>query len=218
MRPTVTQFLPCGKLRHVSQESTAGQDRTYARGRATKAHLLDVARDHFAEVGYRGSSLRDIAQRADMSHPGLLYHFPTKEALLMAVLERRDQVDGELTPVRGEDGMLAIENLIASAYRNESHRGVVELFAAVSAEATAPDHPAHGFFIDRYRSLVARLTEALEKVAADGALREGVDPASAAVRSVAVMDGLQVQWLLGSTDMSMGDAMRDHFASLIRDM
>ena len=202
----------------MKESSTAGQERTYARGRATKAHLLDVARDHFAEVGYRGSSLRDIAQRAGMSHPGLLYHFPTKEALLMAVLERRDQVDGELTPVRGEDGIVALRNLVTSARRNEDQRGVVELFAAVSAEATAADHPAHQFFIDRYRRLVGSVARAFEVVAAEGGLRDGVEPVSAAVRTIAVMDGLQVQWLLGSTDLSMGDAMHDHLASLVADL
>ncbi len=194
---------------------TAGQDRTYARGRATKSHLLDVARDHFAEFGYRGSSLRDIAQRAGMSHPGLLYHFPAKEALLMAVLERRDQVDGEVNPVRGEDGLVALRNLVQSAYRNEGNRGVVELFAVVSAEATSADHPAHDFFVARYERLVERVTLAFENVKATGLLRDGIVPGIAAVQTVALMDGLQVQWLLGSTDLSMGDAMRAHFAALV---
>ncbi|MFV0286659.1 MAG: TetR/AcrR family transcriptional regulator [Demequina sp.] len=199
----------------MSNDSTIGQERTYARGRATKAHLLDVARDHFAEFGYRGSSLRDIAQRAGMSHPGLLYHFPTKEALLMAVLERRDQVDGEVNPVRGEDGLVALRNLVASAYRNEANRGVVELFAVVSAEATSAEHPAHEFFVARYQRLVAAVTTAFERVRDAGQLHEGIDPGVAAVQTVALMDGLQIQWLLGSTPISMGDAMRAHFAALV---
>ena len=64
-----------------------------ARGIATRELILDTAMDLFRRFGYKSTSVRDIAARAGITHPGLLYHFPTKEALLMAVLQRRDELD-----------------------------------------------------------------------------------------------------------------------------
>ena len=40
--------------------------------------ILWPASDMFAEHGYRGASLALIAERVDMSTPGLLHHFPPR--------------------------------------------------------------------------------------------------------------------------------------------
>ncbi|RWX81300.1 TetR/AcrR family transcriptional regulator [Neorhizobium lilium] len=50
-------------------------------------HLLTVARDVVTEHG-ANASLRDIARRAEVSHVTLLRHFPTREALLDALLQK----------------------------------------------------------------------------------------------------------------------------------
>ncbi|MFI5955505.1 helix-turn-helix domain-containing protein [Cryptosporangium sp. NPDC051539] len=41
----------------------------------------------FVELGYHGSTIRDIAQRANLSVPGLYHHWPTKQHLLVALLD-----------------------------------------------------------------------------------------------------------------------------------
>ncbi len=83
--------------------------------------------------------------------------------------------------------------------RNALRRPIVELFTALAAEATSPDHPAHAYFVERYESTVARIGEQLSRRAREGGLRDGVEPDVAARQLVALMDGLQVQWLLSST-------------------
>ena len=53
-----------------------------------RSQLLDAALRAFADHGYEGASVRDIAARAQVA-PGLLYHyFPSKQALLLALFER----------------------------------------------------------------------------------------------------------------------------------
>lgn len=178
--------------------------RGYAKGRAKRREIIDQATVMFGDVGYRGASLREIAARCGISHPGLLHHFPTKESLLLAVLEHRDEADRAAVGVEDPDGVTGLRRLVDLVARNTGRRGIVELYAVLSAEATSADHPAHGYFQDRYRQALLATRTAYEHAAEAGALREGVDPAVAGAELIAVMDGLQVQWLLddGATDMA----------------
>src|SRR5215213_4061226 len=48
---------------------------------------LAGALEAFVELGYHGASVRDIAQRAGLSVPGVYHHWPTKQHLLVALLE-----------------------------------------------------------------------------------------------------------------------------------
>ncbi|OCX64701.1 TetR family transcriptional regulator [Thioclava sp. SK-1] len=53
--------------------------------RNTKA-ILEAALDVFSQYGFRGSTLDQIAQAAGLSKPNLLYYFPSKEAIHVALL------------------------------------------------------------------------------------------------------------------------------------
>ncbi|HVY09867.1 MAG TPA: TetR/AcrR family transcriptional regulator [Mycobacteriales bacterium] len=52
---------------------------------ATREQILDVALDLFVEQGYDNTSLREIAERMGFSKAALYYHFPSKDAILMAL-------------------------------------------------------------------------------------------------------------------------------------
>jgi len=63
-------------------------DRKGRKGRETAERILDVAEEVFAEKGYEGATLRDVAQAAGLRTPSLYNHFEGKDALYAAVLER----------------------------------------------------------------------------------------------------------------------------------
>jgi AcrR family transcriptional regulator len=176
----------------------------YAKGRAKRSEIIEQAMTLFGESGYRGASLREVAARCGMSHPGLLHHFPTKEALLQAVLERRDAEDSARLAVSRGTGLEPLRRLLDLVALNATRRGIVELFTVVSAEATSVEHPAHGYFVARYARAVATAERAYREASGAGALAPGVDPVGAGPALVALMDGLQLQWLLdgGRTDMA----------------
>ncbi|MGE4482963.1 TetR/AcrR family transcriptional regulator [Acidocella sp.] len=72
----------------ASPISKSGGDQSNgARTALIKQSALDTAARIFAEKGYRGTSLRDVADGLGISRPGLYYHFPSKEKLIEALVE-----------------------------------------------------------------------------------------------------------------------------------
>ena len=57
------------------------------RGRATRAHVIEVATRLFAEHGYDDTSIEAVQAGSAVSRGSLYHHFPGKEALFWAVLE-----------------------------------------------------------------------------------------------------------------------------------
>jgi len=193
----------------------------YAKGRATREEILDAAMLLFGEVGYHTASLREVASRVGISHPGLLHHFSSKAVLLAAVLARRDEVDEAAFQADLDAGHDYFEALAMIIERNAVRPAIVELFATLSAEATSPDHPAHAFFQDRYRTVVGQTAAEFERLRDAGRLRPGIDPLTAARLTVAVMDGMQIQWLLAADTPDdrpdMAAALRAQLAALLAD-
>ncbi|HYJ51003.1 MAG TPA: TetR/AcrR family transcriptional regulator [Microbacterium sp.] len=186
----------------------------YAKTSAKRTAILDAALEVFAESGYRAGSLRDVALRVGMSEAGLLHHFPNKSALLAAVLDRRDQHSQQRVTF-GADGGVTLQGLVELAAYNASVPGVVELYCVLSSEATAPDHPAHEYFVGRYEFTRSNIRRAFESLETQGRLMDGVTPQRAAVATIAMMDGLQVQWLLDRDVIDMAEELKTFFSSFV---
>ncbi|MFF9122845.1 TetR/AcrR family transcriptional regulator [Streptomyces sp. NPDC014889] len=67
----------------VTMDGTRQQQR---RGN-TRQRIQDVALELFAEQGYEKTSLREIAERLDVTKAALYYHFKTKEEILVSLFE-----------------------------------------------------------------------------------------------------------------------------------
>jgi AcrR family transcriptional regulator len=165
----------------------------YAGTGKRRQQIVSAARDAFALGGFRGSSVKEIADAVGMSNAGLLHHFSSKEELLLEVLNLREQSNDLPDDVHG---LAVLDHLRKVVQVDSVTQGVVALYVTVSAEATSPSHPAHDFFVARYRKATAALARRLQEARDEGKLRADLNPEFAARQLIAVLDGLQLHWLL----------------------
>ncbi|MEV6773791.1 TetR/AcrR family transcriptional regulator [Nocardia sp. NPDC051030] len=186
------------------------------RGEARREQIIDEALKAFADNGYRSASIAEIAERCGLSQPGLLHYFPNKAALLAAVLEYRDRLDYDRFGFdRNLRGKAALQKMVQLVEHNEHVPGLVQLFTVVTSEAVTVDHPARDWVVNRYRLLQAYLVKVLEDGIADGEFRPDINTAAHARQIFAMMDGLQLQWLLDPEHVDMPALFRTYIDELI---
>ena len=83
---------------------------------ANRAAILDAARAVFADVGYGGTSVRDIIRRTNLASGTFYNYFPDKESLFRAVIEQSaEKVRARVQAARREAGSL--EEFVAAGFR-----------------------------------------------------------------------------------------------------
>ncbi len=152
----------------------------------------------FATIGYSQVSLTEIAREGGLTAPGLRHHFPTKQHLLMAIIERRFDRTLDRANLRppDQDGtgpfriMLTITEMIAA------DPDLTQLFVLVMAESADARSQTHDLFVSRQEVIIADLVAQFQEAVTAGHLREDVDYRALARQCIAVTDGLQLQWIL----------------------
>lgn len=91
------------------------------KGERTALRVLDAAEARFAASGFAATTLRDVAADAGLREPSLYNHFPSKDALYTAVLDRAFQPMLDLLEV-----VLGAEDPTALPFPGES---MARLFA-----------------------------------------------------------------------------------------
>jgi AcrR family transcriptional regulator len=174
---------------------------------ARRRDILDAATEIFGAKGFTGGTLQEIADQVGMTHAGILHHFGSKDALLLEVLQHRDETDvADLAEQHIPDGMDLFRHLVRTAFANADRPGIVQAYAVLSAESVTHDHPGRDFFQKRYETLRAEVAHAFAVACAERGIREPETVAYASTSILAVMDGLQVQWLLDPTALDLGRA------------
>ncbi|MER5380166.1 TetR/AcrR family transcriptional regulator [Streptomyces sp. NPDC002688] len=180
---------------------------TRTRSEERRAEIVRAALEVIAERGYRGASLAAVAERVGLTQQGLLHHFPTKEALLVAVLKERDQWDAV------PDTTWRADLLVSLVEYNAMRPGIIQTFSALLGESVTEGHPAREFFTKRYTAVRRNMASVLRAEYGER-LPSGLTPERAAPLLVAVMDGLQYQWLLDPESVDMPAAFRDFLTLL----
>lgn len=190
---------------------------SYAKGVAKREEILERALDVIAREGYRGASIKELAEEVGLSQAGLLHYFDSKEELFTAILRKRDEIDSANFGLADDDGSVEgvdlREGYLGVIRHNADVPGLVQLFARLSVDASDPDHAAHEFFVARGKTLRTAFAAAIAAQQAAGELSDRIDPDTLARIFQAVADGLQVQWML-EPDVDMAGTIDSLFTAL----
>lgn len=176
--------------KHLSSREPAAS--APAQGREA---ILSVAKKQFAEHGYQGATLSQIAARAEVSKANIFHHFGSKEGLYLAVL--KDYCE-QLSPLRGSRPISAptcteqlrqfarvhLENML-------TEQGAVRLFLRelLAKDSLRKEMLAKGVIEDNFARLVQMVREGQEA----GEIRPDLDPAILAT----VLLGADVFFFIG---------------------
>ena len=185
------------------------------RGAERREAILDAALHVFAARGYRAGALGEIAARVDVSPAAILYHFGSKEDLLMAVIAERDRRIGvALSRLPSGGGLPSIRALLSVADVMERQRGLAALHTVLQAENLEPDGPAHAYFLGRSRFACQWVTQLLREGQTRGEVRQDISCRAKAQELVAFLEGASVLWLLDD-NVSLADLYATYLEAFI---
>jgi AcrR family transcriptional regulator len=121
---------------------------------AKRGRLLDVAQDLFSRYGYHAVGIDTVLAEAGVAKMTLYHHFPSKEALIAAVLERRaaeiaTEIATKVAAARGGAAgrVLAVFDWLDDWFRSPGFHGCLFIKAASEypAESDLPRRAAASF-------------------------------------------------------------------------
>ena len=164
-------------------------------GAERRHQLIDIARSLFAERGYEGTSVEEIAQRANVSKPVVYEHFGGKEGLYAVVVDREmsallDGITSSLTRTTNNRSRLRIERVTLAllTYVDERTDGFRILIRDSPAAITS----------GTYSTLLNDAVNQVSSILAGDFSRRGLDPDMAPLYAQALVGSVSMtaQWWL----------------------
>jgi AcrR family transcriptional regulator len=177
---------------------TTGSPRgPYKKGIERRRLVVITATDVFGENGFRGGTLQQVADRVGGTPAAVLKLFGSKEKLLIAVLDHWGALTSEIV-MQGAAEKAYLDGLSSLMSYHVAHKGLLQLYTTMAAEASSPQHPAHEFMTNRYRTTLFNMRNRFRDAADAGHLMpmSEQDVSREAEFLLATMDGLEIQFIL----------------------
>ena len=167
------------------------------RAKQTRRQLMTAARQVFAERGYLGASIDDVAEAASCSKGAYYFHFATKEDVLLTIIDewtksRRERLIEAINAP--QTATVTLGCLLEALFLHDAGnaRLILEFWAQaernprVRRRLARAEETSRGFLID-----------ALRRVQDAGALASGRTPEGSADAALALQRGFIAQTALG---------------------
>ncbi|MBH0130323.1 TetR/AcrR family transcriptional regulator [Salinibacterium sp. NK8237] len=179
------------------QQAAAPARSSTARGAITRQRIVEAAADLFYAQGLRAVSADKIIERAGITKVTFYRHFPSKDDLIVAYLERRaawerETILGASAEAHGDvdETIRLVAEGIGQEACTPGFRGCPFINAA--AEYADAGHPVRAVVDDHrtwFRSMLGELTASI-----------GIDDPRVADELMMLRDGAMVSGYLGSAD------------------
>jgi AcrR family transcriptional regulator len=151
--------------------------RTTDRAQATRATLIDVAAETFEQEGYGATSVRDLAERSDMTTGAIYAHFRGKANLLAEAVKERLQRDLEEYG-RRRYGKAPLADWLARNFRDYRHRRAMRALLVEGAAAARTDEHARELLREVLASKQVEWSAIYRELWSTERLDPDVDPAT----------------------------------------
>ncbi|QVQ51399.1 TetR/AcrR family transcriptional regulator [Spiractinospora alimapuensis] len=174
-------------------EQTSRSRKERMTGRQRREQLLDIGRRLFADRGYEGASIEEIAARAGVTRPVVYEHFGGKEGIYAVVVDREMQALLSMVSTAiadSDDARAQLEGAALALLRYVEERS--DGFRILTRDS----HAASG--TGSFASLISELASRVEHVLAEQFRSRGYDPKLAPLyaQSLVGMVALTGQWWL----------------------
>ncbi|MQY24155.1 TetR/AcrR family transcriptional regulator [Nocardia macrotermitis] len=184
-----------------------------AKGEQRRSRILVVAQRLLTRYGWRNTTLAQIAEKAGVTRAGLLHHFESKDQLLRAVLDARDEDDEQHADLGG-DVIAEIENVVERFRRAPD---LIGMYTVLLAENLDPDAPLRDRLLDRHRAGLDVIAEGIRRGQRTGRFRADIDPVVKAIEVSAFLSGMETTWLLDPS-VPLDRVFRDYARALAREL
>ncbi|MBA8815218.1 AcrR family transcriptional regulator [Microbacterium halimionae] len=197
--------------------STPRRRGPYSKSDGRRRDILAAATQVFGVNGYRAGSLKEIAGIVGMNPTSLLHYFPTKDALLQAVLDERDKVsDAVASAAAGDptDPADVPRAFLRIAQNNQDVPGIIGLYTLLAAESATPGHPTREYFVARYQRVREQFRGVFARMEDADLLAPGVTAEYAAASTLGLWDGIQMQWMIDPDSIDVVAHLRRHLSMI----
>ncbi|MFT8650028.1 MAG: helix-turn-helix domain-containing protein [Bifidobacterium psychraerophilum] len=184
-----------------------GDRGSYSKGIARRKQILQAALTIVAVDGFDQTTLSKISKAVGITDVGVLHYFDSMDDLMIEVLRQRDtdavmessasvlDLASQMSRF-GSDPARSLRYLIEVVDYNSRTPGLVELFAHMSVKAADPKSPAYKYFQQRGTVQRKLFGHVLGRLIEDEHLKTNMSPDEMSRVMQALLDGLQIQWLL----------------------
>jgi len=165
-------------------------------GPERKRALVAAAYERIAEHGFEGLRTRDVAGDVGINIATLHYYFPTKEALIRAVVGYAMGRFVATIPTEGSGTEVLRGHLQALARLMKEDSGLWAVMGELSLRAPRDPELAR-IFQQTDHAWHRKLAELLRDAQKDGALTQEIEPEDAAAAVVATLKGLSLPTMAG---------------------
>ena len=170
--------------------------REQKRGEARKERILEAALGVFSRRGYRDAAMDDIAGESDTSKGGVYFHFPNKQTIFLALLDRmagllmkraEEAIAAEPDPVKRIDAALQV---VLKTFGD--HRSLARLFLV---EALGAGREFNDKMLEMRRDFANLITRHLDHAVAEGAIPP-LDTQLAGIAWFGALNEVVTHWVL----------------------
>lgn len=165
------------------------------KGEQTRERILSTASELVVKNGFASTSIRDLVQASGVNRGSLYFHFPGKDDLGVAVLERGRQrfLEFVRTSLRGDSPGERLDNFFESALKTQSSTGFVGGCLWGNTALEMSDSEEHERYIEVVRSVfegwICLIEEVIEHAQGCGQVRDDIPAETLARQVVATMEG-----------------------------